>query len=520
MAPGTPKREHGVPVGPGERGAARPPLLSLRGITKSFTGVTALSQVGLDVREGTVHALVGENGAGKSTLMKVMAGVLQPDSGTIEIHGAAVRLHGPADARRRGISLVPQELSLMPHLSVAENIYLGCLPRRAGLVNRRALLRGARQVLERLGANVSPTSLLGEHGPAVQQLVMIARGIVLGGKVYILDEPTAALTDPEIERLFAVLRELQSAGAALVYVSHRLNEITGLADEVTVLRDGHVVQHRAASGVTEDELVRAMVGRSVERFFDRPGKPQGDSQPVLTVSGLTRRGVFEDVGFTVGAGEVVGLAGLVGAGRTEVARAIFGADPVNVGEITVRGRRARVRSPRDAIAAGIVLVPEERKTQGLILNLSISDNIALPHLRSFARGPFMRTRRLRDHTKQASERLRVKARSVSTAVGTLSGGNQQKVVLARWLTRQPALYILDEPTRGIDVEVKSEIYREIGRLADQGAGVLVISSELPELLGICDRILVMRQGRLVGAVPAHAVTEHEILEMAMGTGMS
>jgi ABC-type sugar transport system ATPase subunit len=502
-----------------EEGAGRP-LLSLRGITKRYAGVVALSEVGVDVRPGTVHALVGENGAGKSTLMKVMAGVIQPDEGTIEVDGVPTRFHGPADARRRGISLVPQELSLMPHRTVAENIYLGCLPTRGGFVDRRAMARRAGELLERLGAEVSPTSRLGEHGPAVQQLVMIARGTVLDGKVYILDEPTAALTDPEIERLFAVLRELQAGGAALVYVSHRLNEVAELADEVTVLRDGHVVSHRPARGVTEDELVRAMVGRSVERFFDRQGKRHNHSEPVLTVNGLTQRPVFEDVSFTVGAGEVLGVAGLVGAGRTEVARALFGADPVDAGEISVRGRPVRIRTTKDAIAAGIVLVPEERKSQGLVLNLSISDNIALPHLRSFARGPFVRKRRLREHTQRASERLRVKAPNVSTPVGALSGGNQQKVVLARWLTQEPALYILDEPTRGIDIEVKSEIYREIGALADQGAGVLVISSELPELLGICDRILVMRHGRLVGEVTASETTEQEVLGMAMGTGPS
>jgi ABC-type sugar transport system ATPase subunit len=349
-------------------------------------------------------------------------------------------------------------------------------------------------------------------------MVMIAHGIALEGRVFILDEPTAALTDPEIERLFVVLRELRSGGAGIVYVSHRLKELAEIADDVTVLRDGAVVDRRPARGTSEAELVRAMVGRPVERFFDKGSRGTADrSRPILSVSGLTRRGVFEDVTFTVHSGEVVGLAGLMGAGRTEVARAIYGVDRATGGEVRVGDEVVRVRSPRDAVDGGIVLVPEERKSQGLVLDMAISDNIVAPHLRSLSRGRFFSERRLRAYARDAAERMQVKAGGVRVPVRHLSGGNQQKVVLGRWLTQDPRVYLLDEPTRGIDVDVKAEIYKEIGRLADGGAGVLLISSELPELLAICDRILVMRAGRLVGEVAGDAATEHQILELAMGT---
>jgi ABC-type sugar transport system ATPase subunit len=493
------------------------PLLTLRGVTKRYPGVVASSSIDLDIHAGRVHALVGENGAGKSTLIKILAGVVKPDEGEIRMDGEPVSFRGPSDARGRGISLVPQELSMAPHLSVAENVFLGHLPRRMGLVDKSAMRRETKQLFERLGVSVDPDSRLGDHPPAVQQMAMIAHGIAMKGRIFILDEPTAALTDPEIERLFVVLRELRAGGAGIIYVSHRLKELGEIGDEITVLRDGQIVDRKPAQGTSENELVRAMVGRSVERFFDKHSRKADTSKPALTVSALSRRDVFEDVGFTLYPGEVVGLAGLMGAGRTEVARALFGVDRATGGEIRVDDRPVRVRSPRDAIEAGIILVPEERKSQGLVVDMSISDNVVMPHLRSLSRGWFFRERRLREYARQASERMQVKASGVQTPVRHLSGGNQQKVVLGRWLTQQPRVYLLDEPTRGIDVDVKSEIYREIGRLADGGAAVLLISSELPELIATCDRILVMRAGRMVGEVAGASATEHEILELAMGT---
>jgi ABC-type sugar transport system ATPase subunit len=502
-------------------GEERAPVLALHNVTKRYPGVVAVSSVDLEVRAGHVQALVGENGAGKSTLIKVLAGVVRPDEGEVRMDGTPVQFRSPADARARGISLVPQELSLAPDLSVAENVFLGHLPHRLGMVNRGRMRRDARALFERLGIEVDPSERLGACPPAIQQMVMIGHGIAMEGRVFILDEPTAALTDPEIERLFVVLRELRDEGAGIVYVSHRLKELAEIADDITVLRDGAVVDRRPARGTSENELVRAMVGRPVERFFDKQASSGADrSKRALSVSGLTRRGVFEDISFTVHAGEVVGLAGLMGAGRTEVARAIYGADRADAGEIRVQDEPVRVRSPRHALDGGIVLVPEERKSQGLVLDQTISDNIVAPHLRSLSRAGFFRERRLREYGHEAAERMQVRAASVRVPVRTLSGGNQQKVVLGRWLTEQPRVYLLDEPTRGIDVDVKAEIYRQIGRLVDGGAGVLLISSELPELLAICDRILVMRAGRLVGEVPAATATEHQILELAMGTEVS
>jgi ABC-type sugar transport system ATPase subunit len=497
--------------------ATAAPLLTLTQISKRFPGVNALTGVDLELRVGRSHALVGENGAGKSTLIKVIAGSMAPDEGQIRIDGLPVHLRTPAEARRHGISLVPQELSLAGDRSVAENIYMGHLPRRAGLVNRRELLRRTSELLDRLGVSIDPRTPMASHPPAVRQMVMIARGIAMRGRLFILDEPTAALTDPEIERLFAVLSDLKANGAALLYVSHRLPELAQIADDITVLRDGHVVGHMPAKEATEDALVRAMVGRPVERFFDTRSAHHVDKKVVLSVNDLGRDGVFSDVSFDVHSGEVLGLAGLMGAGRTEVARAIFGLDRLQHGTISIDGRPVTTRSPRKAINAGLALVPEERKEQGLVLGFSIADNISLPHLRAMSTALFLRRRRLRSYSQQASDAVGVKAPSINTLVRNLSGGNQQKVVLARWLAKQPRVYILDEPTRGIDVGAKAEIYQQIGRLADHGAAVLVISSELPELLGICDRILVMRDGRSVGELDAATATEESVLELAMGT---
>lgn len=499
-------------------GDPRRALLSMRGVTKRYPGVVASSDIDLDVFPGQGLALVGENGAGKSTLIKMLAGVTRPDEGSILVDGEVVHFNSPADARARGISLVPQELSLAPYLSVAENVFLGHFPRRLGVVDRARMRRETRVLFDRLGVRIDPGRALGTYPPAIQQMTMIAHGIAMRGRVFILDEPTAALTDPEIERLFAVLAELRAGGAGIVYVSHRLKELANVADDIVVLRDGAVVDRCSARGTTESELVRAMVGRPIERFFDKHSrKPVADGRPALRVEGLSRRGVFEDVTFEVRPGEVVGLAGLMGAGRTEVVRAIFGADTPSSGTVQVDDRQFRPRSPRDGIEAGIVLVPEERKSQSLVLNRSISDNIVMPHLRELSTAGFFRERKLQAYAREVAQRREVKARSVRTPVRALSGGNQQKVVLGRWLTDQPRVYLLDEPTRGIDVDVKAEIYREIGRLADAGAAVLFVSSELPELLAICDRVLVMREGRLVGNLAGVHATEHEILTLAMGT---
>ena len=490
------------------------PFISLSDVSKTFPGVRALTNVSLDITRGRGHALVGENGAGKSTLVKIIAGIQQPSTGKVAVDGQQVVFRSPSEARRYGVSLVPQELSLAPDRSVAENILMGQLPRLGPFLRRRAMLSASVEALETLGLDINPAARLGDQPPAVQQLVMIARGIASKCRLFILDEPTAALTAPEIVRLFKVLRDLKQTGAALLYISHRLVELREVVEDITVLRDGAVVDRMSAQDSNEHDLVRAMIGRPIERFFDThvtaaPGNVR------LAVQGLTRAGRFENISFAVRAGEIVGLAGLVGAGRTEVVRAVYGLDSFDSGAIEVDGQPVRVRSPRDAIAAGIVLVPEERKQQGLVLNRSISDNIVLPHLKGLSVRGFFRERRLRAYSERVSLMVGVKAASVLTTVGTLSGGNQQKVVLGRWLTDKPKVYILDEPTRGIDVQAKAEIYAQIGRLANEGAGVLVISSELPEVLGICHRIMVMRSGRLVAEMPANLATEQALLQLAM-----
>ncbi|MCG2624425.1 sugar ABC transporter ATP-binding protein [Arthrobacter sp. I2-34] len=492
------------------------PFVSLRGISKQFPGVNALTDVDLDLYGGECHAVLGENGAGKSTLLKVIAGVHAPDTGTLLLAGEERALKSPADARRRGISMVPQELSFAGDRSVAENIFLGSLPRRGPFVRQRSLLRQAETILARLGVDIDPGSQMRTHPPAVQQMVMIARGMAMEGRLFILDEPTAALTDPEIERLFDVMEALKADGAALLYVSHRLPELARIADTITILRDGRVVDRVPARDTSEQQLVRSMVGRTIERFFDTKSQHEVDRSVSLSVEGLTNTS-FSDISFGVHSGEIVGLAGLMGAGRTEVARGIFGIDKVSAGTVKIQGKAVSIKSPRDAIAAGLALVPEERKAQGLILDFSISDNIVLPFLRRLSRGRVISTRRLKAYASRASEEVGVKATGVGVPVGQLSGGNQQKVILARWLAAKPQVYILDEPTRGIDVGAKADIYRQIGALTDAGAAVLVISSELPELLGICDRILVMRAGRLVGEVQSATATEESILQLAMGS---
>jgi ABC-type sugar transport system ATPase subunit len=492
-------------------------LLSLRGISKHYPGVKALSDISIDLVAGRGHALVGENGAGKSTVIKIIAGLVTADEGQISVRGKPAVIRTPAEAQRLKISLVPQEISLADDRSVAENIFIGNLPGKAFIVNQQKLLRDASSLLVRLGLpEVDPRLPLRGFSPAVKQMIMIARGLASQGEIFILDEPTATLTGPEIERLFQVLDELKKDGAAILYVSHRLPELERVADDITVLRDGRVVAEMPAKGTSEDDLVQAMVGRSVERFFDTHVDHKKRDRKLLDVRGLTRKGVFSDISFSLYAGEIVGIAGLVGAGRTEVAHALFGIDPYDTGIVEIDGRPVRIRSPRQAIKAGLALVPEERKTQGLVLNSSISKNIVLPHLGALGQMGFLRDRMLNSRSRAIMDAVQVKAPGPHTEVRTLSGGNQQKIVLGRWFVSSPKIYILDEPTRGVDVGAKSEIYQHIGGFAQKGAAALVISSELPELLGICDRILVMQAGRIVGEVAAAEATEQSLLELAIG----
>jgi len=498
------------------------PVVVLRGISKHYPGVQALSNVDFTLLSGTVHAVSGENGAGKSTLAKIVSGFIKPDAGNIYIDGSEVTLHSPGDARRLGVSAVPQELSLVPELSVAENISVASFPTRAGLVSKRALKEQAQPVLAALGLTIDPFSLLGEHSPGIQQLVMIGRSLVNKAKVIVLDEPTAALTDPEVNHLIEVVEKTKATGTAFILVSHRFQDLTRLADTLTILRDGvHIVTAPMAS-MTQDEIVKAMVGRTIERFVHdiqaRPGAGKDivdHAAPRLSVKNLTRLGKFEDVSFHVMPGEIVGLGGLLGAGRTEVARAIFGVDKFDSGSIEINGVSRRIQSPKSAIDSGMIMVPEERKSQGLVLGLTIEENFTTSQSRAISRFGWLNPRRERTISKDLIEKLGVKTSSATVPVNTLSGGNQQKVVIARCFLDDFQVYIFDEPTRGIDVKSKSQIYHLINRLAKSGAGVLLISSELSELLAVVDRVLVMREGRLVDDIPAKKATEEKILSSAM-----
>ena len=500
-------------------------VISLRGISKTYPGVKALSSVDFDIRRGTVHALVGENGAGKSTLAKIVSGQEQPDVGELRIDGSVVTLDSPATARRYGVNAVPQELSLVPHLSVAENVCLTNLPSRRGVLDRRTLRRRAEKVLASLGLTIDPFSALGDHGPGTQSLVMIGRGLVHEARVLILDEPTAALTKPEVDHLFEVVRLAQARGTAFIYISHRMDELKIVADTITVLRDGVRVLTEPMEDFDEDQIVRAMVGREVARFVGTrearaaegaDASSEDRHAPRLSVKGLTRNGVFEEISFSVGRGEILGIAGLMGAGRTEVGRAIYGIDPYDAGTIEVDGRQQRIRSPRAANRAGIVMTPEERKSQGLVLDMSVERNLTAARLGHFGRFGLLHHGKARAQAEATVKRLGIKTPNLDTTVRTLSGGNQQKVVIGRWLFPMAPVYVFDEPTRGVDVNAKVEVYEILDELASGGAGIVVISSELIELLAISDRILVMREGRIVSEFPAAEATEEQIVAASMG----
>jgi len=493
----------------------RPPALRVRGVSKAFPGVRALRDVGLEVAAGEVHALVGENGAGKSTLMKILFGVHQPDAGTIELGGRTVTIPSPQAAQRLGISMVHQELSLVPALDVARNVFLGREPARGpGLVDWPRLYRDARALLDRLGIRLDPRIPVRRLSTAQKQMVEIARALAWRPSLVILDEPTSSLTPAEIDELFRILRGLRDDGVAILYISHRLEELGQIADRVTVLRDGGYVATLDARRTTIPELIRLMVGRSLEQQFPKEVVPLGDE--ALRVIGLTRRGVLRDVSFAIRASEIVGMAGLVGAGRSETARALFGADPHDAGEVYVRGRRVTVRSPSDAIRAGIGLLPEDRKTQGLVLPLSVATNISLATLPAVSPGGVVRHRLRAALARRFVRDLRIRTPNIAFRTRNLSGGNQQKVVLAKWLASDPRVLIFDEPTRGIDVGAKVEVYHLMTDLARRGVGILLISSELPEVLGMSDRVLVMHEGRIVADLPRTEATQERVIAHASG----
>jgi rhamnose transport system ATP-binding protein len=492
------------------------PVLALRHATKSFGAVRALVDGSVELRAGEVHALVGENGAGKSTLVKILAGVYQPDSGTLEMAGREVTLHGPAAARAAGIAVIYQEPTLFPDLTVAENMFIGRQPLRSGRrINRRAMRDEAAAIFKRLGVPLDPARIARGLSIADQQVVEIGKALSLDARVIVMDEPTAALSAAETGRLFDVIAALRAHGAAVLFISHRLEEIFTICERVTVMRDGSHVLTSELAGLTAADLVRAMVGRELA---ERPPEAGADTpgDPVLTVGRLTREGVFTDISFTVRAGEIVALAGLVGSGRSEVARAIFGIDRYDAGSVTVRGQHLRKASPTTAMAAGVGFVPEDRRQQGLVMDMSVEQNVALASLGRLAKAGLIRGSAERAMATDWAARLKIKYGRLTDPVSMLSGGNQQKVVLAKWLGRKPAVLIVDEPTRGIDVATKAEVHHLLAGLAKSGVGVLMISSELPEVLGVSDRILVMREGALVAEFSHEEASEEAIMSAAMG----
>lgn len=498
---------------------AAPPLLRFVGVGKSFPGVRALDGVSFDARAGEVHALVGENGAGKSTLMKILSGVLQPDDGRIEIDGRSTPIADARAAHRLGIAIVHQEFNLARHLSVAENVFLGRWPRRAvtGLIDFPLLHRRATALLSTLGITLEVSLPVEDLSVAQQQMVEIARALSLDARVLILDEPSAVLTPAELHALFTLLRQLRARGAGILYISHRLEEIFELADCVTVLRDGRRISTRAIADVTRDQLIREMVGRTLDEEF--PARESAPGDVMLRVHELTATGRFEAVTFEVRAGEVFGLTGLVGSGRSSVLQAVFGACPVSRGHVDVGDARGPFRSPRAAMAAGVAYLPEDRKRHGLLLDRPIRENVTLANLGAYAAGGLLHLSRERESVSRHALRLRFRGEAMESAARTFSGGNQQKLLLARWLDRSCRVMLLDEPTRGVDVGAKVEIYTLINELAAQGLAIVIVSSELPEVIGMCDRIGVLCRGRLAGVLDnaGRRATQEQVMAYAAGT---
>jgi len=487
-------------------------MLAANNLSKRFGGVIALDGVSLAANRGEVLAVVGENGAGKSTLMKILAGVHRPDAGDIRLDGRPFQPSDVRDALSAGVVLIHQELNLAGPMSVAANLFLGREPARFGWLNRRAMASGARELLRRVGLEVPVTRTVADLPIGQQQLVEIARALAFQARVLIMDEPTSSLSQADTERLFAVIAGLKQAGVAVIYISHRLAEVRAIADRVTVLRDGRNAGELNHESISHDAIVRLMVGRDLRQYYARQHRCAPDAPVRLELRGV--RGVS----FNVRAGETVGLAGLVGAGRTELAETLFGVRPSAGGQVRLDGVPVHVRSPRDALRLGVLLVPEDRRRHGLILADTVSRNVSLPNLDRLNRLGLVSRRLERALARRTVETLRIKTPSPCRPVGLLSGGNQQKVVFGKWLDRRPRVLILDEPTRGVDVGAKAEIYALMDELAGSGVAILMISSDLEEVLGVSDRVLVMHQGRLAGELPPGTATEQAVMRLATGGG--
>jgi len=493
-----------------------PALLRLDGIAKRFLSVTALTDVSFELRGGEVHAVCGENGAGKSTLMKIISGQLEPDEGQIHFKGQPVRFASTRDAEAAGIAMIHQELNLVPHLSVAENIFLAREPRRGLFIDRAQLRANAQRCLSRLGVEIDPDTPVRTLSVAQCQMVEIAKALSIRAEALIMDEPTSSLTESETGQLFRVIQELKRSGVAIIYISHRLDEMVHIVDRVTVLRDGRHVCTNDFAATSVDEIVVRMVGRALdEKFPHRTSVPTTDV--LMRVQGLTRRGVFHDVGFELRRGEILGFAGLMGAGRTEVARAVFGADLPDSGSIMLGDQTLRIRSPQDAIGHGVAYLSEDRKSHGLALGMSVAENVSLANMGALSsRLGFIRFAQENEVAQRYIDTLAIRTPSTHTLVRLLSGGNQQKVVIAKWLFRNSRVLFFDEPTRGIDVGAKFAIYTLLDELASQGIGVVLISSELPEILGMTDRVAVFHAGRITAVLETRSTSQEEIMHHASG----
>ena len=490
----------------------------MRGINKAFGPVAVLKDMRLEVGDSEIHALVGENGAGKSTLIKILGGVIPRDSGEILVDGKPAEIVKVRDAERYGIAIIHQELSALPDMSVADNIFLGSIPRTGlGLVDDAEIRRIAAETLGRLGLEIDPRMKAGSLGIGQLQLVEIAKALIRKARLIVMDEPTSALSDREIERLFTVMRSLKAEGVSFVYISHRLEELFMVCDRLTVIRDGEYISTAPVSELSFDRVVAMMVGREIgDRFPPKTNKP---GAVVLEASGLGRGSAFKGVSFSLRKGEVLGVAGLMGAGRTELVRALFGAEPADSGQILLDGKPVRIASPREAMRLGLALVTEDRKLEGLFLGFGVDFNIGAANFPALGRAGLVMPRRLLAYAARLSEALRVKAPALSAPASSLSGGNQQKVVLAKWLGREPRILILDEPTRGVDVGAKREIYEIIDRLAAQGVAIIMVSSELPEIVGMSDRVLVMRSGEAAGLLESD-ISQERIMSLATGVTSS
>ncbi len=490
-------------------------ILTLTGVSKSFPGVKALSDVQLQLYPGQVMALVGENGAGKSTIVKILTGIYQPEEGEIRLNGAPLRLNSAQDASQAGITAIHQETVLFDDLSVAENIFLGHAPRsKLGLVDRKAQTQEAKNILRSIGAELNPEARLGDLGIASKHLVAIARALSIQAQVVILDEPTAALSHKEINELYDLVELLKTQGKAILFISHKFDEIFHIADRYTVFRDGAFVGDGKIADLNEDDLVKMMVGRSVDQIF--PPRQHQKGKPVLEVSGCAHPTEFEDINFTLHEGEILGFYGLVGAGRSEFMQALFGMTKLSQGKIIIDGKSHSIHSPADAIEAGIVYVPEDRGQQGTIRPLPIFQNVTLPSLNRTSRNGFLRLANEFALTREYTERLELRAASLDVPLATLSGGNQQKVVIAKWLATTPKIIILDEPTKGIDIGSKAAVHAFMAELAAQGLAVIMVSSEIPEILGMSDRVIVMREGRIATEAAGNGLTPENLVRYAAG----